>query len=106
MCAPRLLLREWMVVEERPHLPGRVDAAAIRPEHPFHGYPPAAGPLMAFALNGIEHYVRIIGAVRVLPARDIRGGGFDRIRSTPISPGPLRQKVRNARKCAAGKPGP
>ena len=46
----RLLPSKLMLAKERPHLPGRVDALAIPPEHPFRCDPLAAGPLMAFSL--------------------------------------------------------
>src|ERR1700732_2388519 len=93
-----------MLTKERPHLPRRVDAAAIRAYQPFRHYRLAAGPLMAFSLYRKEHHARVVSAVRVLEARDIRSDRrFDRIRSAPVSPSPIRHKTRNTRKCAAGK---
>ncbi len=61
-----------MFTKERPHLPRRVDAVAIPPDHPFRRYPLTARPLMAFSLDRVEHDARIVGAVRVLEARYIR----------------------------------
>ena len=59
---------------------------------------------MAFSLDRVQHHVRIVSAVRVLEARDISSDHrFDRIRSAPVSPRPIRHKTRNTRKCAAGK---
>src|ERR1700719_1933463 len=102
--SPRLLSRKLMLTKERPHLSRRVDAAAIPPDHPFRRYPLAARPLMAFSLDRVEHHARIVSAVRVLEARDIRSDRrFDRIRSAPVSPRPIRHKARNTRKCAAGE---
>ena len=100
----RLLPPELMLSKERPHLPGRVDASAIPPEHPFRCDPLAAGPLMAFSFDCVQHHARIVSTVGVLQARHI---GSDRrcdgIRSAPVSPRPIRHKARNTRKCAAGE---
>ena len=74
-----------MLTKERPHLPRRVDAAAIRPEHPFRRHPLAAGPLMAFSLDRVQHHARVVSAVRVLQARDIRSDRrFDGFRSALV----------------------
>ncbi len=98
----RLLPRKLMLTKERPHLPGRVYAAAIRPEHPLRRDPLAAGPLMAFSLDCVEHHVPIVSAVRVLQARHIRGEGrFDGVRSALVV-ATTPQGARDTRKCAAG----
>src|SRR5438552_3994771 len=68
--SPRLLPRKLMLTKERPHLPRRVDAVAIPPDHPFRRYTLAARPLMALSLNRVEHHACIVSAVRVLEARD------------------------------------
>jgi Rhodopirellula transposase DDE domain len=79
--SPTLLPRKLVFVKERPHLSRRIDAAAMPPDHPLRCYPLAAGPLMAFSLDRVEHHVRIVSAIRVLQARDIRSDRrFDRIR--------------------------
>src|SRR5580658_5799348 len=100
----RLLPLKLMLTKERPHLPGRVDAVAIPPEHPFRRDTLAAGPLMAFSLDGVQHHARIVSAVRVLQARHISSDRrFDGIRSALVSPRPIRHKARNTWKCAAGE---
>ena len=102
--SPRLLLWKSMLTKERPHLPRRVDTAAIRPDQPFRHYRLAVGPLMASSLDCVEHHACIVSAVRVLEARDIRSDRrFDGIRSAPVSPRPIRHKARNARKCVVAK---
>jgi hypothetical protein len=68
------------------------------PDHPFRRYPLAARPLMAFSLDRVEHHARIVSTVRLLEARDILSGRrFDRSRSAPFSPRPIRHKARNTR---------
>jgi hypothetical protein len=100
--SPRLLPRKLVFGKE---LSRRIDAAAMPPDHPLRCYPLAAGPLMAFSLDRVEHHVRIVSAIRVLQARDIRSDRrFDRIRSAVVSPRPIRHKARNARECGAAKP--
>ncbi len=64
-----------MLTKERPHLPRRVDTAAIWPDQPFRHYRLAVWPLMASSLDCVEHHACVVSAVRVLEARDIRSDG-------------------------------
>lgn len=90
-----------MFTKECPHLSGRVDAVAIRAEHPFRRDSLAARPLVAFSLYGIERHVCVVSAVRILQTRHIRRNDrFVRVRSTLVSPGPILHETGNARKAA------
>ena len=92
-----LLPSKLMLPKEYPHLFRRVDAAAISSDHPLCRDPLAAGSLMAFSLDRIEHHVRIVSALRLFEALRPQRRRFDRIRSALVSPRPIRHKARNTR---------
>src|SRR5215469_9009711 len=57
--SPRLF-RKWALMKERPHLPGCVDAEAVRAEHPSRCYPLTAGPLMSDRIE--DHFTAAVMA--------------------------------------------
>lgn len=78
--------------------------ASKLPDQPFRHYRLAAGPLMAFTLDRVQHHARVVSAIRVLQARYIRSDRrFNGISSALVSPRPIRHKAWNVRKCAAPK---
>src|SRR3989442_14021739 len=99
-----LLPLKPMLTKERPHQTRRVDALAGGPDEPF-GQRLATGPGMASSFNGIEHHRRVVSAVRVFEARDVRRDhGIDRVRSAPVSSSPIRRKGTDALKSLGGNP--
>src|SRR2546422_3729997 len=93
-----------MRTKERPHQPRCVDTVAGAPDEPFRQRL-ATGPGVASSFNGIEHHRRVVSALRVFEASDVRGDhGIDRVRSAPVSSGPTRRKGTDALKSLGGDP--
>src|SRR3989475_9932173 len=101
---PGLRLSKPMRTKERPHQARCVDTVAGAPDEPFRQRL-ATGPGVASSFNGIEHHRRVVSALRVFEARDVRGDHrIDRIRSAPVSSGPTRRKGTDALKSLRGNP--
>src|SRR5437879_2076305 len=84
--------------KERPHQARCVDTVAGAPDEPFRERL-TTGPGVASSLNGIEHHRRVVSALRIFEAPDVRRDhGIDRIRSAPVSSGPTRRKGTDALK--------
>src|SRR5882762_4605493 len=93
-----------MRTKERPHQARCVDTVAGAPNEPFRQRL-ATGPGVASSVNGIEHHRRVVSALRVFEARDVRcDHGIDRVRAAPVSSGPTRRKGTDALKLLAGDP--
>src|SRR5205823_4374499 len=81
-----------------------IDAAAVRSDKPLRKRP-AAGPGMSTALNGVEHDGRLVSAMHVFAARDVRGHDrLDRLRRAAVSSRPIRGPDRDRRKGTGGDP--
>src|ERR1051326_5418810 len=104
MSGALLLPGKPVLAKEGPHEPGGVDAVARGPDEPFRQRL-ATGPGVASSLDGIEHHRRVVGALRVVAAGDVRRDhGVDRVRSAPVPSGPTRRKGTHALKPRGGHP--
>ena len=87
-----------MFTKERPHQARGVNAVACGPDPPFRQRL-AAGPGMAFSLNGVEQHGSVVGAVRVCATGYIRRHRrINGVRLAPVSSCPIRDPGGNVRK--------
>src|SRR6266542_2171819 len=93
-----------MRTKERPHLTGGIDAAAVRSDKPLRKRS-TAGPGMSASMHDVEHDGRVVGAMHVFAARDIRRHyRLDWLPSAAVSSRPVRGPNRNRRKGMRGDP--